>query len=72
MAECSGGLCRPNIFMFGLFPENASISERIVNRALIVHTTRYLISALTKIYINFDFRRVPKLSIGFKYLGREE
>ena len=28
----------PNIFMFWLFPENASISERIVNRALTVHT----------------------------------
>ena len=29
----------PNIFMFGLFPENGSISERTVNRTLIVHTT---------------------------------
>ena len=28
----------PNIFMFWLFPENGSISERIVN-TLIVHTT---------------------------------
>ena len=27
----------PNIFMFWLFPENGSISERTVNRALIVH-----------------------------------
>ena len=29
----------PNIFMFWFFPENGSISERTVNRALIVHTT---------------------------------
>ena len=29
----------PNIFMFVLFPENGSISERTVSRALIVHTT---------------------------------
>ena len=29
----------PNIFMFWLFPENGSISEQTVNRALIVHTT---------------------------------
>ena len=55
----------PNIFMCWLFPENGSISERTVNRALIVHTTLWN-SALTKIYINFHFRHVPKLSIGFK------
>ena len=32
-----------NIFMFWLFPENGKwkISERTVNRALIVHTTLY-------------------------------
>ena len=36
----------PNIFMFWLFPENGSISEPTVNRALIVHTTLYN-SALT-------------------------
>ena len=35
-----------------------------VNRALIVHTTLKH-SALTKIYINFHFYHVPKLSIGF-------
>ena len=29
----------PNILMFWIFPENRSISERTVNRALIVHTT---------------------------------
>ena len=29
----------PNIFMFWLYPENWTISERTVNRALIVHTT---------------------------------
>ena len=28
----------PNILMFLIFPENGSISERTVNRALIVHT----------------------------------
>ena len=54
----------PNILMFWIFPENGSISEQTVNRALIVHTTLYN-SALTKIYINLNFRHVPKLSIGF-------
>ena len=29
----------PNILMFWIFPENGSIAERTVNRALIVHTT---------------------------------
>ena len=29
----------PNNLMFWLFPENGSISERTVNRALIVYTT---------------------------------
>ena len=29
----------PNIFMFWIFPENGSISERTVNKALIVDTT---------------------------------
>ena len=29
----------PKIFMFWLFSENGNISERIVNRALIVHKT---------------------------------
>ena len=29
----------PNIYMFWLFSENGSNSERIINRALIVHTT---------------------------------
>ena len=36
-AKVFGGT--PNIFMFWLFPENGSISERTVNRALKVHTT---------------------------------
>ena len=40
----------PNICMFWLFPENGSILERTVNRALIVHTTLYN-SALKKIFI---------------------
>ena len=34
-----GGGGTPNIFMFWLFPENGSISEHIIDRALIVHTT---------------------------------
>ena len=55
----------PNNLMFWLFPENGSISERTVNRALKVHTTLYN-PALTKKSINFHFRHVPKLSIGFK------
>ena len=38
----------PNIFMFWLFPENGSISERTFNRALIVHTTLYKILHLQK------------------------
>ena len=37
----------PNMSMFWLFPENGSISERTVNRALTVHTALKN-SALTK------------------------
>ena len=39
--EVFGGT--PNIFMFWLFPENGSISERTVNRALMVHIQPYKI-----------------------------
>ena len=49
----------PNIVMVWLFPENGSISEQTVNRALTVQQS-------TKKYINFHFRHIPKLSIGFK------
>ena len=62
-----GGGGTPNIFMFWLFPENGSISERTFNSALIVHTTLYKILHLQKNNINFHFRHVPKLSIGFKH-----
>ena len=55
----------PNSFMFWLFPENGSISEQTVNRALIVQQT-YNILHQQNIYVNFHFRHVPKLSIGFK------
>ena len=44
----------PNMFMFWLFPENGSISERTVNRALIVHTTLQN-SALTRKKYKFSF-----------------
>ena len=44
----------PNIFMFWLFPENGSILERTVNRALIVNTTLYN-SALTTTKNHFHF-----------------
>ena len=52
----------PNILMFWLFPENGSISERTVNRALIF---KILQKFNKKIYINFRFSLVPKLFIGF-------
>ena len=44
----------PNIFMFWLFSENGSISQRTINRALIVHTTLWN-SALTKKILIFIF-----------------
>ena len=49
----------PNIFMFWLFSKNGSISERIVNRALIVHTTLKN-SALTKQKYKFSFSACTK------------
>ena len=64
----------PNIFMFGLFLANGSISEWTVNRALIVHTT-LLNAALKKKKKqkkNNHFRHVPKLSIGFNTGNTEE
>ena len=53
----------PNIYMFWLFPENGSISEWTVNKALIVHTTLQN-SALTKkkniyIYIFAKYQNYP-------------
>ena len=55
----------PNIFMFWLFPENESISERTINRALIVHTTliKFCIKKKKKKKKknHFHFRHVPKL-----------
>ena len=53
----------PNIFMFWLFPENGSISERTVNRAFIssYNSIKFCINKEKKNHI----RHVPKLSIGF-------
>ena len=42
--------------MFWLFPENASISERIVNRALIVHATIFKFCIDKKKILSFHFR----------------
>ena len=50
----------PNIFMFWLFPENGSISERTINRALTVHTT-LIKFCINKKYINlFSFSPCTK------------
>ena len=50
----------PNNCMFWLFPENGSISERTVNRALIVHTTlqilhlkKYILIFIFAMYQNY-------------------
>ena len=43
----------PNIFMFWLFPENGSITERTVNRALIVHTTTKKLIFIFTMYQNY-------------------
>ena len=71
MAKCSGGGGggggTPNNFMFWLFPENGSISERTVNREGINSSYSSIKFCINKTkYINFHFRHVPKLSIGVK------
>ena len=67
MAKCSRGL--RTLCCVGYFPENGSISERTVNRANNRSYNPIKNSALTKTNINFQFRHVPKLSIGFNLKG---
>ena len=52
----------PNIFMFWLFPENGSISERTVNG---INSSYNPIKFWINKNVNFHFRHVPELSIGF-------
>ena len=56
----------PDILMFWIFPENGSISERTVNRALIVHTT-LLNSALTKNILIFIFAMYQNYPLALKF-----
>ena len=58
----------PNIFMLWLFPEKGSISERTVNRALIVNNSIKFCINKKKNNNNYHFHHVPKLSIGFNCL----
>ena len=55
-----GGGGAPNIFMFGIFPENGSISERTVNRAYSYKSMKFCINkAKILIFIFTMYQNYP-------------
>ena len=66
-----GGTPFNNVNVLVISFENGSISERTVNRVLIVHTTLIKFCINKKNILIFILRHVPTLSIGFKYMYYE-
>ena len=57
----------PNILIFGIFIDNLSTSEQIIDRALTIHTELYNYDSMKKNNFIWFSPHIPKLSIGFKF-----